>query len=355
MMKLFFRLIFCFLLIPFGISCSTEVDINATEKPIWAVFGVLNQEALEQNIRVSMGFLPEGNALEFARENDLSVKDLRVSLIAASGKVYQATQIDSVLKTPTDGTFYELTSLYRFDTEGDNQLVAGERYTLRVTKLGDDEFELRAETAVPTVPNVTRPVITNCTGNGRGLQSISLDRETRVEWAAKRASLDGQEGSAFELRVYFAYQEDGNPDTVQFGPTRMIETKACGTQFCYRFREKELISNFLTKIDQQTGSLYTYQDEPTCGAEETLAQAFWYEITAVDTFLYRYRQANDPLFTDFNTTRPEYTNISGTETAVGVLGSISIARRYAAFNTCTKYLLNMNEIPQPNPSCVLEP
>ncbi len=345
-------LFFAVLLLFIGaMSCSTEIDINAPEKPIWAVYGVLNQEDSRQFVRISMGFLPEGNALEYAKENDLSVKDLRVTLTAESGKTYQASQLDEVLKEPENGTFYSLTTLYTFDTEGENALVGGEKYTLRIAKIGDDEFELHAETALPLIPRISRPSLTLCSGNGKGLQALSLDKETRVEWSDKRAQEEGVRGKAFELRAFLAYEENGMSDTVKFGPSRMIDIKACGTQYCYRFREKELISTFLTRMDQQPGAFYTYVDSPTCSQPELLANSFWYELTAIDSFLYNYRLANDPLFTDFNTSRPEFSNILGTETAVGIFGSISITRQYAAFNSCTRYLLNLNGERQPNPGC----
>lgn len=334
-----------------GVSCSTEIDINAPEKPIWAVNGILNQDASAQFIRITMGFLPESNALEYAKENDLSVKDLLVTLTSSSGKIYQATQVDSVLKNPEDGTFISYTTLYRFDTEGSEALVPGEEFTLRIRKMGNDDFELHAITSVPLAPRMSRPSLTLCSGNGKGLQRISLDKETRVEWSAKRSIDDGKPGQAFELRAFFAYQEDGINDTVKFGPTRMIDFKACASQYCYRFREKELLSTFLTRMEQKVGSIYTYVDTPTCSQPELLAKSFWYEVTAVDTFLYRYRLANDPLFTDFNTTRPEYTNIKGSETTLGIFGSISITRQYAAINNCSRYLLNMNGERQPNLGC----
>lgn len=350
-MKFFSWLIAIVVSVIVVVSCSTEIDINAPEKPIWSVNGVLNQSAPAQYVRISMGFLPESNALEYAKENDLSVKDLIVSLTASSGKTYQATEVDSVLKEPADGTFISYTTLYRFDTEGDDALVGGEEYTLRISMMGNDEFELQATTAVPTVPRITRPSLTLCSGNGKGLQALSLDKETRVEWSDKQPLTDGIRGKAFELRAFLAYQEDGMDDTVKFGPTRMIDFKACASQFCYRFREKELLSTFLTQMDQQPGSIYTYVDTPTCTQPELLAKSFWYEVTAIDTFLYRYRLANDPLFTDFNTARPEFTNISGSELTVGIFGSISITRQYAAMNKCSRYLLNLNDEPQPNLGC----
>lgn len=350
-MKIFFWVFAFLVMLIVGVSCSTEVDINAPEKPIWAVYGVLNQDAPAQYIRVSMGFLPESNAFEYAKENDLSVKDLRVTLTSASGKVYQATQLDSLIKEPEDGTFNEYTTLYQFHTEGSEALTPGETYTLRIAKMGDDNFELQAETAVPLVPRISRPSQTLCSGNGRGLQSISLDRETRVEWTDRRAFDEGKPGKAFELRAFLAYQEDGVDDTVKFGPSRMIDFQACPSAYCYRFREKELLSTFLTRMDQKPGAIYTYVDTPTCSQPELLAKSFWYEVTAMDTFLYRYRLANDPLFTDFNTTRPEFSNIAGSETVIGIFGSISITRQYAAMNKCSRYLLNLNDEPQPNLGC----
>jgi hypothetical protein len=347
----FFLLIFASLLV---LSCSNEVDINAPEKPIWAVYGVLNPQEPVQYIRVATGFQPESNALDYARENDLSVKGLQVSLLSESGKRYLAQEEDSLLKQPEDGTFFPFQTLYRFDTDGQDALVAGEKYTLRITRPGDDVFELTSETAIPLEPNIVRPALTLCSGNGRGLQALSLDKETRVEWARKTAQQEGSVGFAYELRSFLAYEEDGQPDTVSFGPTRMLENPGgCGSAstFCYRFREKELLSTFLTRMDQQAGRIYTMVDSPTCAQPEMLSKAFWFEVTAMDSFLTNYRLANDPKFTDFTTARPEFTNIQSTELTVGIFGSINIVKQYATFNKCTRYLMNLNGERQPSPSC----
>ncbi|MEM7657179.1 MAG: hypothetical protein AAF399_13680, partial [Bacteroidota bacterium] len=80
-------------------ACSSDIDINADEKDIWIVFGILDPDESEQYIRIQQGYLPTGDALEFAEENDLSAKGLIVTLEGA-GKTYTAIQVDSVLKNP---------------------------------------------------------------------------------------------------------------------------------------------------------------------------------------------------------------------------------------------------------------
>lgn len=327
-------------------ACSTDVNINAPAKDIWVVYSILDPSKPVQYVRVAKAFLPQGDALQFAKENDISAKGLTV-ILSGGGKSWQAVQVDSVPKTPPDGIFNPYTTLYRFDTQT-QPLEDGQRYSLRITHPDSAGFELRAGTTIPSEPTVRRPVLTVCAGAGRGLQALNIEKAFLVEWSMGS-------GRAFELRSYFAYQEDGRQDTVVIGPSQLItDSRGCSSQSqaCYRFSDKELSSGILNKMQQRTGSQYTYQDAPTCAQPSELAKSFWFEVTAMDTALANYIIANDPKFTDFNTVRPEYSNVRGSTETLGIFGSLNKSVGYAALGRCARYLLNLNDETQPTASCV---
>lgn len=340
-----------FLVTLFG--CSTEVPINAEPKDIWAVFSILDQNKDVQYIRVSRGFLPESNALDYARENDLSAKGLLVTLTSATGKTYQAIEIDSIPKTPADGTFFPFTTLYKIETAGDEALEDEMRYDLSVTMPGDDAFELTAHTTVPRRPRLGDPVtICNLNNSNCCLRKVSIEKTFTVEWP------NGGGALGFELRAFLAYTADGVADTAWYGPTQLITTpRGCkGQGLCHRFREDELIEIFGTQMEASMANNYTYIDTPSCGFFVDLPTAMAFEVTAVDTVLSEYIQVNDPKFADFNTVSPEYTNIQTPDgidmEAFGILGAISKNIGYIRLGECAEYRLRLNNTPQPFPNCI---
>ena len=333
-------------------GCSTEVDINAPAKDIWVVNGVLNTQLDQQYIRITRGFLPEGNAFDFARENDLSAKGLVVELRGAN-QIYLAVEVDSVPKEPAAGIFYPTTTLYRFDTQGQQALKERERYDLVITKPDNNEFFLRAHTSVPTrasFPDLTIPG----GGQQRCLRPALLEGEFKLEFGRGNAS-------AFEIRAFLDYEEDGVPKMVDYGPTpAFTDDFRCnvgGSLICYKFREKEILRTLLTDMNIQPNREYTYavNENTRCNSVVAdLPQAFRVEVTSLDTFLYTYQVINNPQFTDFNTVRPEYTNITGSDELVyGIFGSVSVIHVSYQLSECSTFLLQLNDAKAPSTPCEL--
>ena len=341
--------LFFFSLAGFLGACSTEIDLNADPKEIYALYGVLDPGASEQFIRISTGFLTESNALEYARANNLSARGLTVTL-TGGGKVYTAVETDSVLKNPENGTFYPYTFLYRIDTEGANALKEATRYELLVTRPDDSEFFLRSSTFIPESALFPSPRLNNGPGQTRCLSEVSLDKLYQVHFVA------GEGAVAHELRAFLDYKENGVGKRLSFGPTNLFSGNfRCSVPgaICYQFGEKEILSVFNTRINRQPGSVYSYAVTPgtQCGLVADLPQALWFELTSVDLMLQNYITANDPQFTDLNTVRPEYTNIESNALAFGVLGSIARATAIARLSACAEFLLGLNGTPRPATPC----
>lgn len=331
----------------FWYGCETEVDLNAPEKDIWVVYGVLNPEDSVQYIRVSRGYLPEGNALDFAKENDLSAKGLTVTL-SGDNKTWEAVQVDDVPKDIEDGLFFPTTTLYKFQTEGSLALEAGNTYQLEILQPGVDGFSLRSETGIPEPAVFQIPNFTPGPGREKCLRVIDLVSEYKIEFSRGT-------GAAFEVRAYLDYEENNVPKTVEYGPTELFTRNVrcqSGASMCYQFREKEIIRSFFNDMNLQNVNVYTYavNNQTKCSEQTSLLpDALRFEVTSMDKNLANYQLANDPTVQDFNTVRPEFTNIEGPEgmEILGIFGAISKGRTKARFNECGEFLLHLNGTVQP--------
>ena len=340
-------------------SCSIDVDLNAPAKDIWSVYSILDPQKDVQYVRVSRGFLPEENALNYAKQNDLSVKGLRV-VLSGNGQTYEATQIDEVPKNPEEGIFFPNTTLYEFRTEGNSALKPGERYDLTITKPDEPDFSLNSYTEVPedmVFQNIS-PVPGGPGGLQRCLRRANLEFDYKVEFTRGTAV-------AYEMRAFLRYQENGIEKNIVYGPTNMFDenfrcTTAGGgsSAICYQFREKEILTYFYNIMKPDPTFVYTYgiTSSSRCKEEiENLPDDVRIEVTGMDQFLANYRSANDPRFVDLNSVRPEYTNISGPENAgvLGIFGSVNTSSGKVRLSPCAEYILSLNNAPRPDEPCEL--
>jgi hypothetical protein len=175
-------------------------------------------------------------------------------------------------------------------------------------------------------------------------------------------------GLSYESRLYFrvGYLGPGGVgDTLwlpnlRYGPSPLFsqELRPCNPvsgrgDLCFNYAPFEIIG-YLNQQYQAAGVVNNRVYD-----SRFLSQAARAEITAVDTFLTRYLQANSLSFTDFTTIRPEYTNITqidrqGVRTpGAGVFGSINLRSRYIRLGLCTRHLVGLNGTAAPSTSCRL--
>lgn len=345
----------------FLLSCSTEVELNAPKKDIWVVYGVLDQSDSAQYIRVSRGFLEEGDALEFAKNNDLSEKGLQVKLINEN-REYVATQVDSVAKEPIEGVFFPFTTLYRLETSGSNALESGETYQLEIRRGDDPDFLLTASTTIPNKVTFQNPNRNHRPGPGgtRCLVQVLLENEFQVKFSLGTSF----RASAMEIRAFLSYEENGIPKVAGYGPTNMFTgnvgcTNGSGsTARCFELTEGTVLRSFFSDMNINPSNLYTYDinDVNACqNDQDDLPRALRFEITGMDEEIASYRRVNSPTFTDFNTIRPNYTNISGPSEAInlGIFGSVSKESAIARLSPCGEYLLSLNGAEEPEDPCSL--
>lgn len=356
-------LLFALLLAALG-GCDNDLQINADPKPIYAVYAVFDPTEETQVVRISRAFLTEGDAIDYARDNNLSVPE---AVVTASATTADGRTI-KLNFTPTDtmkaeGDFERSATVF----VSSDSLVAGLTYTLNIAAPGLDGGEavtITGQTLVPDRPLLLRPDNSNLTStnpDNPDLVGTPLDGYPLAFFdsdgyniqflpSGKRSRDDWRTGAAYEMRIRITYwREDAPEDTLrlQYGPTNLIENSntECNVTgaICYNdgrnfqsFLVRELNSGENANID------YSY-------ADSLMDQSVEIEITAVDQELKNYIEVNSPAFEDFTTVRPEYTNLDGD--AVGIFGSRNRATAWVRLTPCTKFAADLNDEPRPETVC----
>lgn len=326
-------------------SCTTEFEVYAPEKEIRSVFAILNQKDSVQYVRVAKAFQVKGDAIVYAQENDLSLKDMNVRLTQVSNpnKTWEAVEVPDFPKDP-DGEFKPSHTVYKFVTTGTDSLLPGERYRLEVGT-PDVAGYVTGETTIPGRPRIKGDLqIVSGAGQSRCLPKVALDKKYNFYWQKLDAGVN------YEVRVFLKFQTNGVEGLHTWGPTDLFDSnRRCNEgsgSVCYQFGEHELLRSFLRSMPEDLLTRYTYDTQDSCVSNPGLVGLFpkslWFEVTAVDEYLSNYMIVNNPKVTDLSGTRPEYTNLTGNIDVVGVLGSINTDKRYAIMRECSEALIRLN-------------
>jgi hypothetical protein len=327
-------------------GCSTDFEVYAPEKEIRSVYCVLNPRDTVQYVRIAKAYQVRGDAIAYAGANDFSVTGLTVKL-KAGNKTWTATEVPNFPKEP--GTFLATHTVYRFRTDGtfgNDTLAFDTEYTLEIGTEDAPDY-ITGKTIVPPVPRVRGDLnISYGAGNQMCLPRLFLDRKFPFIWKALPAGIN------YEVRVGLNFEANGIPDSTQWGPSGLFtgEPKCKAAECTYQFGEKELLRDFLRAMPVMDFVEYTYNTSDSCTPANTLhllPKSLWFEVTAVDQYLSNYMIVNDPAVLDLNTTKPEYTNLTGNIEAIGIFGSYITDRRYAVMQQCSEYLLGLNGVAKP--------
>ncbi len=328
-------------------GCSTDFEVYAPEKEIRSVYCVLNPRSDFQYVRVAKAYQVKGDAISYAGANDFSMKNLTVKL-KAGNKTWTAIEVPNFPKE--SGIFLPTHTVYQFTTDGTSghdTLAYDTEYTLEIGTPDADDY-ITGKTVVPPLPRIRGDLnIIYGSGNQKCLPRLFLDREYSFIWKTLAEPIN------YEVRVGFNFEANGVRDSVLWGPSSMFNSSSpkCSSQECsYKFGEKELLQDFARSMPELPNVNYTYDTQDSCAPESQLylmPKSLWFEVTAVDQYLSNYLIVNDPAVTDLNTTKPEYTNLSGNMEAIGIFGSYTTDRRYAIMQACSEYLLGLNNRAQP--------
>ena len=323
------------------VGCSTDFEVYAPEKEIRSVYCVLHANDSVQYLRLAKAFQYQGDALVYAKENDLSVTGRTVRLTSGT-KTWTAVEVPNTPKE--DGIFLPNHTVYRFDTDGADSLVEGNTYKLEIGTPEQTDY-LYAETVLPTVPRIKGGLsIVSGAGNSKCLPKVALERKFNMFWTK------GGTGVNYEVRVGLNYERNGEARTATWGPTELFEdNKRCNEgngNICFQFGEKDLLRDFYSEMAPAFQVAYTYNTQDSCvplpTLQHLLPKSLYFEVTSVDEKLSNYMTVNNPKFTDLTGARLEYSNLIGNVDAVGVFGSTSQDRKYAVLQTCGEALLGLN-------------
>ncbi|TAE47817.1 MAG: DUF4249 family protein [Bacteroidetes bacterium] len=325
-------------------SCSEEVKVFAPEKNIWAVYGALDPEADTQIVRVSRVFQVRSDAYTYAAGQDVSARGLKVAL-TGGGLLLTATEVpDSPIDT-SSGDFAPFTTLYKIATRDSNRLLPGQRYELHISDEQRPGWQLAAHTTLPPRPRINLPLLTIRQGE-KCLSFLPVKDSFQVLFTPNPQRLPVT-AYRYEIRIDIAYyRADGSPALYRYGPTPLFAgSRGCasgaGNALCYEFRDGQVLDAMRANLLREEAG-YSYESEPRCGGIfDDLSESLLVRVTAVDTFLAQYMLANDPRTLNFNDVRREYSNIRGTEEAVGVFGSFSGTSVPAGIDACAEYLLGL--------------
>jgi len=334
-------------------ACSTEFEVYAPEKEIFVVYSVLDPGDSIQTVRISRAYQVEGDALEYAAGNDLSVPGLDVRLRDNNGQVWTAQEVTGV-KDP-DGDFATGHSYYQFITDGNTTdteaLQAGESYILEIGTPDAGNY-MTGTTTIPTAPQFRgslNPI--SGAGNQRCLPQLFLDRDFRAFWRRSEGNKVN-----YELRVTLEIQDDGEEREIIWKSFKLFDTNVRCNEgsnvVCYEFEEYSLLQYF-KRFMPEDGSIYTYNKQDSCVSNpnlvDNLAKSLEFEVTAVDEFLGNYITVNDPANFDLTAAKPEYTNMTGNVDVYGVFGSVVTDIRHALLRDCSEAVLGLNgRIPPPD-------
>lgn len=345
---LFFVTSACFLS---TISCTTELDLYAPEEDIWVVYGILNQEDSVQYIRVSKAFQVEGDALEYSSSNSPAVAGLNLVLDGPDGSLV-AQEVDTVLRD--SGLFPGNQTIYRFETGSAFRLKPRARYYLRITADSLPGFFLEAHTRIPAAPAIMRPSAGVLTDSIACLTRWTIEDSLRIVFSKRSQGMPPPGAYAYQYSAELYYRENGTAQTVRFGPGKpFLASRGCGTGsgniVCIDIPEGQILDVF-SRVFSASGNQFGYDGLEACAlAPELLPAPVQVTITAIDSMLGRYLVANDPRYTNFNTVRREFSNLSGSDRVVGIFGSIANGRRIVTLSNCAERRLGLDgQSPDPN-------
>lgn len=331
------------LLLGFLSACNPTVDVYAPEKEVFVVYGVLDPDKSEQFVSITKAFQIESDALIYAQETDLSVRDLEVRIVSDS-TVWQGQVVD--LPRQGEGLFSNSTGAYRFETSGNAAMAVERNYQLEIRKPGNDTFLITAETRIPAKPYLKSP--------GGPIFSPMQGTYTfpTVDFEAEQDVLFLMGGGfGFELRIYVEFEDGLGTRELLWGPTSLFtENKHCPGnndrgEMCYQIPEKAVPRKLKTLVANLPDSLHFIDTLRVANQVSGLSESVWMEVTAVDSALSLYIIAGNPFGygLDLLQDRRLLDNISGEN--IGIFGSYSTHKRYIFLSSCTKYLAGITQVP----------
>ena len=180
----FIPLVVAFLLLFTG-ACSNDIELNAPEKEIAIVYGLLSPQDEVHYVRIERAFLEENtSALELAQRPDqLYFDNLVVELTRmGDGEIFQLQEVDGTVDgiIREEGIFSSSPNILYRIADSQINLQQGEIYVLSIRQAGSEETLASASTAIVGTVRLNRPI----PGNNKLPLRIEEDESFTLLWAA---------------------------------------------------------------------------------------------------------------------------------------------------------------------------
>lgn len=269
-------------------SCSTDFKVNAEKKEILVSYGLLDPSQPKQYIRLYKAFLVEGNAIEYAKNNDLSINNATVLIKGYdnNGALAQTiTLTPEVINKPT-GEFYPTETVWT-TTEALNPALQYELYA----QLSDGKTITSNKITLSNGLNISFPI---------SATTLRLERKNTMRYQFSGTSIKAVDIEALFLYSYKDFTTNTfTDDTIQWILGRSLVPQYNGTEYIYPIPEDafaDLVNTILPESKRTNKEYY--------------AGKLIFKITGAGKELYDYMRVNAP-DNGFQETKPEYTNING--------------------------------------------
>lgn len=316
-----------------GSSCKNELDINATWKETFVVFGLLNSNESSHYVRISKAFLGEGDALEFASVFDSinvnpSLLDVYIDEMINDqvNRTFTLTADSGIAKE--QGIFSAPNQIvYTFNTPPGNGLNTDAMYRLRIRNTSSGT-EVNSETDMIGQIILSQP--------GAFLTEIGLTPNAKTSLKIKSAT----NGKLYESFIYFKYREYplSNPSDVvekvikiNLGRYSRENTNG-GEVFNMEINNSEIYQTLANNIPISTSDNELVR----------LADSLSFEVNAVTPEVETYLSVNEPSNT-LAQERPAFSNI---ENGIGIFSSRTSVTRSIYINDASVDSLRNNSVTQ---------
>jgi hypothetical protein len=316
------------------ITCSTDFELN-TPQETTVIFGILDESADTQWVKVNKSFLGDGNNFEYAALNDCTEYSNVTVSVEENGGLNRLWTLSEkyVAVDNSNGIFYtDSQKVYYFIPGSLDNTVT---YTVKA-EFDDNRPVVEATTSLVGQFDFTGIFKAKLfTGldfeNGTGLASPSYIENFVIDWSL------GKDAKRYDLTVRFNYTEhliagSITPKYVDWFQGTQISTGITGTGNLDRTINTEIFFSFLQTVPELVD---------TSGVEKRVIENVEFILTAAHDELNTYIEINEPV-SGIVTERPTYTNVIN---GIGIFSSRAkvVLDRASALTPLTQFKRNSTE------------
>lgn len=269
-------------------SCSTDFKVNAEKKEILVSYCILDVNQPKQYVRLYKAFLVEGNAIEYAQNNDLSINDATVIIKGynTTGNLAQTINLTPETITKGAGSFYP-TEVVWTTTTALNPTYKYELYA----QTTDGKSISSNKISLSSGLNITFPVFSTV---------IRLEKKNTLKYQFTSNSI-----KSVDINALFLYSvKDINTniitqDTINWQLVKNHTPGFNGVEYIYPIPEDAFAQLVNTTLPESKRI-----------SKEYTSGKLIFKISGAGQELYDYMRVNAP-DNGFQETKPEYTNIIG--------------------------------------------